>query len=262
MDIGLYPPMDMSELANAFRIDTAELKQAIDLTIFAAQTNEARKNLMGVNLKMMEGSQSRWTATDGHRLAQVNKPVDNGGLSDAPEIIIPRKALSEIRKVLDSAGDSVGLSFDERSLKLSTDTVDLTTRLIEGRFPNVDPIIPQDNDKKVEVDRERMLNSLKIVSLMSSEKIKPVKLSLNAGALRLESERAEYGDAVDEIPVEYAGEPLQIGFNARYLMDVLTIANHGDAVRLELNGPLNPCLIHLPNDPSFLSVVMPLRIEW
>lgn len=262
MDIGLYPPMDMSELANSFRIDTAELKQAIDLTIFAAQTNEARKNLMGVNLKMMEGSQSRWTATDGHRLAQVNKPVDNGGLSDAPEIIIPRKALSEIRKVLDSAGDTVGVSFDERSLKLSTDTVDLTTRLIEGRFPNVDPIIPQDNDKKVEVDRERMLNSLKIVSLMSSEKIKPVKLSLNAGALRLESERAEYGDAVDEIPVEYAGEPLQIGFNARYLMDVLTIANHGDAVRLELNGPLNPCLIHLPNDPSFLSVVMPLRIEW
>ena len=140
--------------------------------------------------------------------------------------------------------------------------MELTTRLIEGRFPNVDPIIPRENDKKIEVDRERLLNSLEIVSVMSSDKIKPVKLSLSPGALRLESERAEYGDAADEIPVEYDGEPFQIGFNAHYLADVLRRANHGDAVKLELTGPLNPCLIHLPNDPSFLSVVMPLRIEW
>jgi DNA polymerase-3 subunit beta len=126
----------------------------------------------------------------------------------------------------------------------------------------VDPIIPKDNDKLVEVNRERMLNSLKIVSLMSTEKIKPVKLSLTPGTLRLESERAEYGDAADEISVDYGGGPFEIGFNARYLMDVLTVASHGEVIKLEMKGPLNPCLMHVPSDPTFLSVVMPLRIEW
>ena len=109
------------------------------------------------------------------------------------------------------------------------------------------------------MDRERLLNSLELVSVMSSEKIKPVKLSLQPGALRLESERAEYGDAADEIPIDYDGEPFQIGFNANYLAEVLRRASHGDAVKLELKGPLNPCLIHLPNDPSFLSVVISYR---
>ena len=262
MDVGLYPQMEMADLANGFAIETGALKQAIDLTLFATQTSEARKNLMGVNLKMAEAGQARWTATDGHRLAQVNKPVQNGDLTGAPEIIIPRKALGEMRKVLDAAGERVRVSFDERSLKLGTEAIDLTTRLIEGKFPNVDPIIPKDNDKRVEVNRERLLNSLKIVSLMSNEKIKPVKLSLSPGTLRLESERAEYGDAADEIPVEYGAEPLQIGFNARYLMDVLTVASHGEVIKLEMKGPLNPCLMHVPSDPTFLSVVMPLRIEW
>ena len=262
MDVGLYPAMEMNDLAHGFKMDTAALKQAIDLTLFATQTNEARKNLMGVNLKMREAHQSRWTATDGHRLAQVSKPVENGDLSGAPEIIIPRKSLGEMRKVLDLAGEQARVSFDERSLKLGTDSISLTTRLIEGKFPNVDPIIPKDNEKQVDVNRERLLSSLKIVSLMSSEKIKPVKLSLAPGTLKLESERAEYGDAADEIPVEYGGEAFQIGFNARYLMDVLTVASHGETIRLEMKGPLNPCLMHVPGDPTFLSVVMPLRIEW
>jgi DNA polymerase-3 subunit beta len=195
-------------------------------------------------------------------LAQVNKTVQDGKLANAPEIIIPRKALGEMRKVLDTAADKVALSYDERSLKLDADRIQLTTRLIEGKFPNVDPIIPKDNDKRVDVSREKLLNSLKIVSLMSSEKIKPVKLSLSPGTMRVESERAEYGDAVDEIPVDYSGEPFQIGFNANYLMDVLTKADHGETMRLEMKGPLNPCLMHLPEDASFLSVVMPLRIEW
>ena len=261
MDVGLYPQMEMADLANRFEIETSALKQAIDLTLFATLANESRKNLMGVNLKIVGVEQTRWTSTDGHRLSQVNRTVQ-GSLAEAPEIIIPRKALSEMRKVLDTAPAKVALSFDERSLKLDAERIQLTTRLIEGKFPNVDPIIPKDNDKRVDVNREKMLNALKIVSLMSTEKIKPVKLSLSPGTMRVESERAEYGDAVDEIPAEYSGEAFQIGFNANYLMDVLTKASHGETMRLELKGPLNPCLMRLPEDASFLSVVMPLRIEW
>jgi DNA polymerase-3 subunit beta len=225
-------------------------------------TNETRKNLMGVCLKLVEGNAAQWIATDGHRLAQVIKAVEGVSVNGAPEVIVPRKALVEMQRVLERSDDGVEIAFDERSLLLNAGKVVLMTRLIEGKFPNVDPVIPRDNDKSVRVNRERMMNALKIVSFMSSEKIKPVKMSLEASLLRLESERAEYGDVADELPVEYDGEELKIGFNAKYLLDVLSVAGNSEQIEMKLKGSLNPCLIQLPEDSTFLSVVMPLRIEW
>ena len=145
---------------------------------------------------------------------------------------------------------------------LSTGKIVLMTRLIEGKFPNVDPVIPKENDKELLVNRERMMNALKIVSFMSSEKIKPVKMSIASDLLRLESERAEFGDVLDEVPVEYGGEEIKIGFNAKYLLDVLAVTGQTEKVRMKLKGSLNPCIIEVPEDTGFLSVVMPLRIEW
>ena len=148
-------------------------------------------------------------------------------------------------------------------LKLTTSEVVLTTRLVEGKFPNVEQVIPKDCDKTVVVNAERLANALRIMSLMSNEKIKPVKLSLSPDTMKLESEHAEYGETSDNFAVEYSGEELQIGFNARYLLDVLSaVAGEGEKVTLEMKGALNPCLLRLPGDNSFLSVVMPLRIEW
>ena len=136
------------------------------------------------------------------------------------------------------------------------------TRLIEGNFPNVDPVIPKDNDKEVTVNRERLINSLRIVSVMSTEKIKPVKLYFEQDGIRLESEPAEGGKVADEVPAEYQGEAFDIGFNARYLLDVMTVITQTENVKLLLKGSLNPCLINIPDNSTFLSVVMPLRIEW
>ena len=262
VDIGLYPQMEAPELPNRFRMSAQELRRCIDMTIFATMTNETRKNLMGVCLKLVEGSSTQWIATDGHRLAQVVKDVEGVSANGAPEVIVPRKALVEMQRVLERSEDSVEIAFDDRNLLLNAGKIVLMTRLIEGKFPNVDPVIPRDNDKSVRVNRERMMNALKIVSFMSSEKIKPVKMSLQPASLRLESERAEYGDVADELPVDYEGEELKIGFNARYLLDVLGVAGGSDQVELKLKGSLAPCLIQVPGDDSFLSVVMPLRIEW
>ena len=262
VDIGLYPQMEAPELPNRFRMSAQALRSCIDMTIFATMTNETRKNLMGVCLKLVEGNAAQWIATDGHRLAQVIKAVEGVSVNGAPEVIVPRKALVEMQRVLERSDDGVEIAFDERSLLLNAGKVVLMTRLIEGKFPNVDPVIPRDNDKSVRVNRERMMNALKIVSFMSSEKIKPVKMSLEASLLRLESERAEYGDVADELPVEYDGEELKIGFNAKYLLDVLSVAGNSEQIEMKLKGSLNPCLIQLPEDSTFLSVVMPLRIEW
>jgi len=262
VDIGLYPQMQAPDLPNRFRMSAQELRGCIDMTIFATMTNETRKNLMGVCLKLMDGNSAQWIATDGHRLAQVIKSVEGVKFNGAPEVIVPRKALVEMQRVLERNEEGVEIAFDDRNLLLDAGKVLLMTRLIEGKFPNVDPVIPRDNDKSVRVNRERMINALKIVSFMSNEKIKPVKMSLEASLLRLESERAEYGDVADELPVDYDGEELKIGFNAKYLLDVLSVAGQSELIEMKLKGSLNPCLIQLPEDSSFLSVVMPLRIEW
>lgn len=262
VDVGLYPQMENLDLPHKFKIGSKELKKCIDLTLFAAQTNESRKNLMGVNLSFPNGAKAKWTATDGHRLAQVENEVEPVALDSPPEIIIPRKALVEMQKVLEKVDDEVAISFDERSLLLSTSKVVLSTRLIEGKFPNVDQVIPKDNDKSVMINRERLINALKIIAVMSDDKIKPVKISLDENSMKVESEHAESGEAQNQVPVEYKGEAMNIGFNARYLLDVLGVVSHGESVKLELKGPLSPCLIRVPDDATFLSVIMPLRIEW
>lgn len=262
VDIGLYPQMETPDLPHAFTIAPQELRACIDMTLFATMTNETRKNLMGVCLKVLDGKEVQWIATDGHRLAQVVRAVEMTNGDTPPEIIVPRKALMEMQRILERGEEAVRIAFDDRTLLLDAGKTVLTTRLIEGKFPNVDPVIPKDNDKFVVVNRERMINALKIVSFMSSEKIKPVKMSIQNELLRLESERAETGDVLDELPVEYQGEELKIGFNAKYLLDVLSVAQSAEKVQMRLKGALNPCLIELPNDSGFLSVVMPLRIEW
>jgi DNA polymerase-3 subunit beta len=262
VEIGLYPQMEMTDLPNRFKIATRGLARCIEMTIFACQASETRKNLMGVNLRLEEGKLAKWTATDGHRLSQITHPVEVLAGSAPEDIIIPRKALVEIQKVLEIAGDEVEISFDERSLVLAGDNIVLMTRLIEGKFPNVDPVIPKENDKQVVVNRERLINALRIVSVMSNEKIKPVKFSLEPDRMRLESEPAENGKVSDEIPITYQGDTFDIGFNARYLLDVMQVLGGTDTVHLALKGSLNPCLINVPDDAAFLSVVMPLRIEW
>ncbi|MCH8075469.1 MAG: DNA polymerase III subunit beta [SAR324 cluster bacterium] len=262
VEVGLYPHMDPPELPNRFTMNSRELRQCIELTTFAAMTNETRKNLMGVCLRLSNGNSTQWVATDGHRLAQVTREAKDVQGESPPEIIVPRKAMMEMLRVLEHHDEAVEVSFDERHLLMTAGKTLLMTRLIEGKFPNVEQVIPKDSDRTVLVNRERMINALKIVSFMSQDKIKPVKMTLEPDLLRLESERAEFGDVLDELPVEYAGENMKIGFNARYLLDVFSVIQQSPEVKMKLKGSLNPCLIEIPNDSGFLSVVMPLRIEW
>jgi len=262
VETGLYPQMERQELGHGFTLNAKELNRCFELTVFATQVTETRKNLTGVCLNLQPGGMSKWTATDGHRLAQVLRSINGVRGEAAPEIIVPRRALLEMGKVLDRTEGEVDVSFDARALTLKTDGIVLTTRLVEGKFPNVDQVIPKDNDRNITVNRERFMTGLRIVSYMSSDKIKPVKMSLTPGKLRLSTERAEYGDVTDEMDVDYDGSEFHIGFNARYLLDVLAVATHGESVVLGMKGALNPCLVRVPNDATFLSVVMPLRIEW
>ena len=261
VEVGLYPQTVLEELPQSVTISVDDLKQCIDMTLFAAITNESRRNLMGVCLSSTSDQQTRWLSTDGHRLAQILKSVDDLNFSEDQEVIVPRKALTEVRRTADLFGQTVVISFDERVMQFTGGRISFKTRLIEGKFPNCDPIIPKDNTMEIIVNRESFINSLRIVSSISSEKLRPVKLLISQGVLKLESEKADYGEVVDEIEIGYEGDPFQIGFNSRYLLDVLSVIESED-IKLECKNSMSPTIIKSTVDESFLSVIMPLRVEW
>ena len=175
VEVGLYPQPKVDDLKERIVLSTLDLAQCIDMSLFASQTNESRRNLMGVALSVTEERKTRWLATDGHRLAQVIQSVEELSFKEVSEIILPRKALIEIRKVCDIMGEMVELSFDERLAQFSGNMIHFKTRLIEGKFPNCDPIIPKDNDLVTTINRENLIHSLRIVSSISSEKLRPFK---------------------------------------------------------------------------------------
>ena len=261
VEVGLYPQTVLEDLPQSVTISVDDLKQCIDMTLFAAITNESRRNLMGVCLSSTSDQQTRWLSTDGHRLAQILKSVDDLNFSKDKEVIVPRKALTEVRRAADLFGQTVVISFDERVMQFTGGRISFKTRLIEGKFPNCDPIIPKDNTMEIIVNRESFINSLRIVSSISSEKLRPVKLLISQGVLKLESEKADYGEVVDEIEISYEGDPFQIGFNSRYLLDVLIVIESED-IKLECKNSMSPTIIKSTVDESFLSVIMPLRVEW
>ncbi len=261
VEVGLYPQTELEKLQESIVMPAQEVKQCIDMTLFAAQTNESRKNLMGVCLSSKDQDQTRWLATDGHRLAQMLKSSEGVKFEKVPEVIIPRKALSEIRKAIDLFGEEIEISFDDRVMQFVGGQISFKTRLIEGKFPNCDPIIPKDNHLVAVVDRDRLVSALRIVSSISYDKLKPVKLTITSGKLKLESEKAEYGEVSDELEAEYAGEDFQVGFNSRYLLDALGVIQ-ADKVQLEFKNPMSPSVLRAVGDTEYLSVIMPLRIEW
>ena len=261
VEVGLYPQTVLEDLPQSVTISVDDLKQCIDMTLFAAITNESRRNLMGVCLSTTSDQQTRWLSTDGHRLAQILKSVEDLNFSEDQEVIVPRKALTEVRRTADLFGQTVVISFDERVMQFTGGRISFKTRLIEGKFPNCDPIIPKDNTMEIIVNRESFINSLRIVSSISSEKLRPVKLLISQGVLKMESEKADYGEVVDEIEIGYEGDPFQIGFNSRYLLDVLNVIESED-IKLECKNSMSPTIIKSTVDESFLSVIMPLRVEW
>jgi len=261
VEVGLYPQTVLEDLPQSVTISADDLKQCIDMTLFAAITNESRRNLMGVCLSSTSDQQTRWLSTDGHRLAQILKSVEDLNFSEDKEVIVPRKALTEVRRAADLFGQTVVISFDERVMQFTGGRISFKTRLIEGKFPNCDPIIPKDNTMEIILNRESFINSLRIVSSIRSEKLRPVKLLISQGVLKLESEKADYGEVVDEIEIGYEGDPFQIGFNSRYLLDVLIVIESED-IKLECKNSMSPTIIKSTVDESFLSVIMPLRVEW
>jgi DNA polymerase-3 subunit beta len=256
-----YPLMAGGELAHNFLLSAADLKRLIDRTRFAISTEETRYYLNGIYLhaaKSDKVNMLRAVATDGHRLARMEIPLPEGA-AGMPGVIVPRKTVTELRKLLDEMDQDVSVALSDTKIRFTfADTV-LTSKLIDGTFPDYDRVIPSGNDRILEVDCKQFAEAVDRVSTISSEKSRAVKLALERGSLTLSATSPENGTATEEIEVRYSAQPLEIGFNSRYLLDI-TEQIEGDGARFALADAASPTVVRDSADGSALYVLMPMRV--
>ncbi len=255
-----FPTVTSDEMPVAFALAASDLLHLIKKTSFAISQEETRYYLNGIYLHTVEEDAAvlRAVATDGHRLARVQIPMPVGA-SGMPAIIVPRKAVQQIEKLLDEAESEVSIQVSDTKINFAFDHIVLTSKLIDGKFPDYNRVIPEQNDKSLEVESLAFSQSVDRVSAISLEKSRAVKLSLEPNQLVLTVSNPEGGNATDKLTVSYGDEAMDIGFNARYLLDIAGQLG-GEKAIFELSDPASPTIIRDDEDPSALYVLMPMRV--
>jgi DNA polymerase-3 subunit beta len=254
-----YPKLPKEESAPLVKVNGAVLLEMIKKTSFAISTDETRFVLNGVFFEPREGNKVRMVATDGHRLSLVERELE-GDFKLKGGVIIPRKGLYELKRLLEEAPEAEAyLGFAENSALFKKEGLTMVMRLIEPQFPEYQRVIPKEGERQVSVPKVRFLEGLKRIALLSADKSNAVKISLTENVLRITSHNPDLGEAKDDIDIAYRGGDITIGFNARYLMDVLGVIET-DEIILELGDEHSPGVIHAPGDRTYTAVVMPMRV--
>ena len=251
-----FPKFDGEKLTS---IPATVVREMVERTIFAVSTDETRYNLSGVFIEQSRDGKARMVATDGHRLALIEKSVGALGLNKG--VILPRKGLGELRRLVEGAEDGlVSLGFKENMGFVTKDNMELSMRLIEGDFPDYTKVIPKENPYVAKIDQDEFLHALRRVSILSSERYKGIKVDFKSGKILVSASNPDLGEAVEEIEVEYEGKALSVGFNARYLLDVLAVLGTGGEVDVLLKDEVSPSIVRKGGDEEYLYVVMPMRL--
>lgn len=256
-----FPVMASSEYASNFSADSQVLRHLFDKTKFAISTEETRYYLNGVYMHVSEvdgGKTLRCVATDGHRLARIDADLPDGAANMAG-VIVPRKTVNELRKLLDTDDVKIAVSVSETKVRFATPEITLTSKVIDGTFPDYTRVIPTGNTKKLEVDAAEFARAVDRVATVSSERSRAVKLTLDEDRLILSVNAPDSGAAEEELAVAYGDEPLEIGFNAKYLLEIASQVDRENAVFM-FNSSGDPTLMREGNDTSAVYVVMPMRV--
>jgi DNA polymerase III subunit beta len=261
-----YPALPAIEREGLTPLSGDGLLELIRKTLFAAGDNDARYILNGLLVTLINTEKKttlRLVGTDGHRLAVAEHEMSQSGGKGVPQeikAIIPKKAAHEMRRLLEEGGDGEPLiGFAKNLMIFRKSGLLLTSRLMEGNYPNYQQVIPKEGGKKISVNRIELESALRRVSVLSKDKASAVKVSFAPGKITLFSSSPDYGEATEELPARYEGEALSSGFNARYLLDVFSVMD-GESVSLQIETPLSPCLIQESESPGFKCVVMPIKI--
>ena len=256
-----FPDLAAGEMTHSFKLPAADLKRLIDKTQFAISTEETRYYLNGIYLHpagTAKAPKLRGVATDGHRLAQFELPLP-AGAAGMPGIIVPRKAVGEVQRLIEDNESEVAVELSQGKIRFTLGETVLTSKLIDGTFPDYVRVIPAGNDKELVVDKKEFEQAVDRVSTVSSERGRAVKLSLSNGKLMLSVTNPDSGSATEEIEVEYSADALDIGFNSRYLLDIAAQLD-GEAAVLKLADPGSPTLIQDRDTKDALYVLMPMRV--
>ena len=260
-----YPVMSAGELPHQFTLSAVELRMLIDRTRFAISTEETRYYLNGIYLHATKSNEVpvvRAVATDGHRLARVEMTAPEGA-AGMPGIIVPRKTVLELRKLVEEGEDEVQVALGETKIRCAIGEAALTSKLIDGTFPDYDRVIPVNNDKILDVECKEFADAVDRVSTISSERSRPVKLALDRGNLVVSATSPENGTAVEELEVRYQNTPIEIGFNSRYLLDI-TEQIEGEYVQFQMADAGSPTIVRdaapEANGANALYVLMPMRV--
>jgi DNA polymerase-3 subunit beta len=263
--LSCLPIVDFPEIAQGqypieFELPAASLRALVDRTKFAMSTEETRYYLNGIYVHEADNEGVkvlRAVATDGHRLARFEMPLPEGAVG-MPGVIIPRKAVNELRKLAEEAADSIRISLSESKVRFSFDHIELTSKLIDGTFPNYSQVIPLNNDKIVEVNPKLFSKAIDRVSTISDGKSRALKIALNGKTMTLSANSPDAGSATEDLEIN-GNDNMEIGFNAKYLMDI-TSQIEGDGCRIVLADAQSPTIIQDTSDGSALYVLMPLRV--
>jgi DNA polymerase-3 subunit beta len=252
-----FPVIAEGDLPTRFELPAQTLRQIIDKTRFAISSEETRYYLMGIFLHVAD-DKLKAAATDGHRLARItlDKPEGADGM---PDIIIPKKCVGELRKLLDEVEGTVEVSLSPTKVRFGLGNAVLTSKLIDGTFPDYNRVIPTANDKLLKLDPKSFMAGVDRVATIASEKTRAVKMAVDRDKVTLSVTSPENGLAVEEIPADYGNEGLEIGFNARYLMDILHEIE-GDTVEVHLADAAAPTLLRENDKSAALYVLMPMRV--
>jgi DNA polymerase-3 subunit beta len=256
-----FPEMNTHKAAHSFVLPASQLRTMIDRTRFAMSNEETRYYLNGiyVHTTTSDGeSVLRAVATDGHRLARYQVALPNGA-DNMPGIIIPKKTVQELRRLLDEAGEDIRVELSDKMVRFAFDHVIFTSKVIDGTYPDYERVIPQGLDKNVIINTKSFTKAVDRVATLAAEKTRAVKLTIKDKTLTLSASNSESGSATEECEITYDGrEDVDIGFNARYLLDVTQIID--SEARLALTDSASPAIIQDNNDPAGLFVLMPMRV--
>ncbi len=262
-----FPATSGGDLPHKFSLSAKDLRSLIDRSRFAISTEETRYYLNGIYLHVSdgkgakgkgEGAHLRAVATDGHRLARVEMAAP-AGAAGMPGVIVPRKTVGELRKLIDETEEQIEVSLSDTRIRFAFDSVTLSSKLIDGNFPDYQRVIPTGNDKTMTVDRRMFAEAVDRVSTIASEKSRAVKIALKKGSMTLSASSPEYGSANEELEIGYDGPAIEIGFNARYLLDI-TGQLQGSEAEFKLADAASPTLLGDASDASALYVLMPMRV--
>jgi DNA polymerase-3 subunit beta len=248
---------ESSSFGPEFSVPQKTLKHLLHQVSFAMAVHDIRYYLNGI-LFVAEGKQLSLVATDGHRLAYSSAQLEND-VQQRQEVILPRKTVLELQRLLSDKEGNINMQFASNQAKFSFDGMEFVTKLVEGKFPDYNRVIPKGHKNTITLGRGPLLACLQRTAILTSEKFKGVRLNLEAGVLRVASSNAEQEEAVDELEIDYSGDNIEIGFNVTYLMDVLGNMEQ-DMVRIDLADSNSSALITLPDNEQFKYVVMPMRI--